>query len=177
MDVILIERITKLGRIGDTVKVRDGFARNYLLSHGKALRASEANIRHLESRRSGLESRDQERKASAITLAERLAGRTFTIVQAAGDNGHLYGSVTARDIRNVLSADGIEVGRDQIELNGSIKIVGLHDIALRLHAEVETSVEINVARSLDEAERQARGEDIASVDAMFDSERDREMIG
>lgn len=172
MEVILLERIAKLGQMGETVKVRDGFARNYLLPLGKALRANEANKKRFESERATLEARNLERKSEAQKVAEVLDGKTFVIVRAAGETGQLYGSVAARDILDVLAGEGFSVGRNQVELNQPIKSIGLHKVTLHLHAEVEISVDVNVARSAEEAERQSKGESLTSADAIYGVDED-----
>ena len=172
MDVILLERIAKLGQMGETVKVRDGFARNYLLPLGKALRANEANKKRFEAERSTLEARNLERKSEAQTVAEKLDGKSFVIVRSAGETGQLYGSVAARDVIDVLAAEGFNIGRNQVELNTPIKAIGLHKVVLHLHAEVEISVEVNVARSAEEAERQSKGESLTSADAIYGVDED-----
>ena len=172
MDVILLERIAKLGQMGETVKVRDGFARNYLLPLGKALRANEANKKRFESERATLEARNLERKSEAQAVAEKLDGKSFIVVRSAGETGQLYGSVAARDIIEVLSAEGFDIGRNQVELNTPIKAIGLHKVVLHLHAEVEISIDVNVARSADEAERQAKGESLTSADAIYGVDED-----
>ncbi|WEZ83902.1 50S ribosomal protein L9 [Rhizobium sp. 32-5/1] len=167
MQVILLERVAKLGQMGETVKVRDGFARNYLLPLGKALRANEANKKRFESERSTLEARNLERKSEAQAVAEQLDGKSFIVVRSAGETGQLYGSVAARDIVDVLTAEGFNVGRNQVDLNNPIKTIGLHDVVLHLHAEVEIKVQMNVARSAEEAERQLKGESLTSADAIY----------
>ena len=172
MDVILLERVAKLGQMGETVKVRDGFARNYLLPLGKALRANEANKKRFEAERSTLEARNLERKSEAQTVAEKLDGKSFIIVRSAGETGQLYGSVAARDIIEALAAEGFNIGRNQVELNTPIKAIGLHKVVLHLHAEVEISIEVNVARSADEAERQSKGESLTSADAIYGVDED-----
>ncbi|MCD2181153.1 50S ribosomal protein L9 [Rhizobium sp. TRM96647] len=172
MEVILLERISKLGQMGETVKVRDGFARNYLLPLGKALRANEANKKRFEAERATLEARNLERKSEAQTVADKLDGKSFVIVRSAGETGQLYGSVAARDIIDALAAEGFNVGRNQVELNTPIKAIGLHKVVLHLHAEVEISVQVNVARSADEAERQAKGETLTSADAIYGVDED-----
>ena len=172
MNVILLARIAKLGQLGETVKVRDGFARNYLLPLGKALRANEANKKRFESERATLEARNLERKSEAQGVAEKLDGKSFVIVRSAGETGQLYGSVAARDIIEALSSEGFNVGRNQVELNTPIKAIGLHKVVLHLHAEVEISIEVNVARSADEAERQAKGESLTSADAIYGVDED-----
>ena len=172
MNVILLERIAKLGQMGETVKVRDGFARNYLLPLGKALRANESNKKRFESERAQLEARNLERKSEAQQVADKLDGKSFIVVRSAGETGQLYGSVAARDIIEVLAAEGFNIGRNQVELNTPIKTIGLHKVVLHLHAEVEISIELNVARSADEAERQLQGESLTSADAIYGVDED-----
>ncbi|SIQ51755.1 LSU ribosomal protein L9P [Rhizobium sp. RU33A] len=172
MQVILLERIAKLGQMGETVKVRDGFARNYLLPQGKALRANEANKKRFDSERATLEARNLERKSEAQTVADALAGKSFIVVRSAGETGQLYGSVAARDVVEILGAEGFNIGRNQVELNTPIKAIGLHQVTLHLHAEVELSVELNVARSAEEAERQSKGESLTSADAIYGVDED-----
>jgi large subunit ribosomal protein L9 len=172
MQVILLERVAKLGQMGETVKVRDGFARNYLLPLGKALRANEANKKRFESERATLEARNLERKSEAQTVAEQLDGKSFIVVRSAGETGQLYGSVAARDIVDVLAAEGFNIGRNQVDLNNPIKTIGLHDVVLHLHAEVEIKVKVNVARSAEEAERQLKGESLTSADAIYGVDED-----
>ncbi|OLP43122.1 50S ribosomal protein L9 [Rhizobium oryziradicis] len=172
MQVILLERIAKLGQMGETVKVRDGFARNYLLPTGKALRANAANKARFEAERATLEARNLERKGEAQAVADVLNGKSFVVVRSAGETGQLYGSVAARDIVDVLAAEGFNVGRNQIELNNPIKTIGLHSVTMHLHAEVEIAVEINVARSAEEAERQSKGESLTSADAIYGVDED-----
>lgn len=172
MDVILLERIAKLGQMGETVKVRDGFARNYLLPQGKALRANEANKKRFEAERATLEARNLERKSEAQTVADALAGKSFIVVRSAGETGQLYGSVAARDVVEILAAEGFNIGRNQVELNTPIKAIGIHQVTLHLHSEVELTVELNVARSAEEAERQAKGESLTSADAIYGVDED-----
>ena len=172
MNVSLLERIAKLGQMGETVKVRDGFARNYLLPLGKALRANESNKKRFESERAQLEARNLERKSEAQQVADKLDGKSFIVVRSAGETGQLYGSVAARDIIEVLAAEGFNIGRNQVELNTPIKTIGLHKVVLHLHAEVEISIELNVARSADEAERQLKGESLTSADAIYGVDED-----
>lgn len=164
MKVILLERVGRMGTIGDEVTVKDGFARNFLLPQGKALRASEANRSKFEAERQTIEARNAERRSEAEKNAESLDGKTIVMVRQAGETGQLYGSVTARDIADALAAEGEKVERSQVDLEGPIKTVGLHEVALNLHAEVAVKVTVNVARSADEAERQANGENLARKD-------------
>ncbi|MCY0146375.1 50S ribosomal protein L9 [Hoeflea sp. G2-23] len=167
MDVILLERIAKLGQMGDTVKVRDGYARNFLLPQGKALRANAANKTRFEAERTVLEARNLERKTEAEQIAEKLNGKTFVVVRSAGETGQLYGSVAARDVIAVLADNGFTIGRSQVDMNNPVKTIGLHTVPLALHAEVNVEVTFNVARSADEAERQFKGEDLSSADAIY----------
>jgi large subunit ribosomal protein L9 len=167
MEVILLERISRLGQMGDTVKVKDGFARNFLLPQGKALRANEANKKKFEGQRAQLEARNLERKSEAETIAEKLDGKSFVVVRAAGETGQLYGSVSTRDIAEMLGTEGFTVARNQVELNQPIKSIGLSNVAIALHPEVEVTVTLNIARSADEAERQAKGEDLTSAEAIY----------
>jgi large subunit ribosomal protein L9 len=158
--------------MGETVKVRDGFARNYLLPLGKALRSNEANKKRFESERATLEARNLERKGEALKVAEVLDGKSFVVVRAAGETGQLYGSVAARDIVDALATEGFTIGRNQVDLNTPIKEIGLHKVSLHLHAEVEVSVELNVARSAEEASRQSQGESLTSADAIYGVDED-----
>ena len=174
MDVILLERIAKLGQMGDTVTVKDGYARNFLLPQGKALRANKANMAHFESQRAHLEARNLERKNEAEAVSEKLSGNTYVAVRSAGETGQLYGSVAARDIVAILEEEGFSVGRSQIELRAPIKIIGLHNVIIALHPEVEAEIVMNVARSEDEAVRQAAGEDLTSRDAFDDDDEAEE---
>lgn len=174
MDVILLERVAKLGQMGDVVKVRDGYARNYLLPQGKALRANDANKARFEQDRVQLEARNLERRGEAQQVADKLDGKSFVVVRAAGETGQLYGSVAARDVATLLGDEGFTIGRSQVELKAPIKSIGLHDVAIALHAEVEVTVQLNVARSADEAERQARGEDLTSADAIYGVDEDED---
>lgn len=160
MQVILLERLGRLGQIGDVVTVKDGFARNFLLPQGKALRATEANRKHFESERAQLEARDLERKGEAEGVAKKLDGQSFIVIRQAGDNGQLYGSVSTRDIATAVTEGGFSIDRRQVQLDRPIKMLGLHEVRVALHGEVLPHVLINVARTEDEAARQARGEDV-----------------
>lgn len=161
MELILLERVAKLGQMGDKVRVRDGYARNFLLPRGKALRATDANKKRFESQRAQIEARNLALRGEAAAVAEKLAGQTFTIIRQAGESGQLYGSVSTRDVAEAASAGGFTLARDQIVLLRPIKTLGLHETPVHLHAEVEVKIVINVARSAEEAERQARGEAVA----------------
>ena len=161
MEVILLERVGKLGHMGDTVRVKDGYARNFLLPHGKALRATEANKKKFESQRAELEARNLEMKREAGDVASTLDGKSFVIIRQAGETGQLYGSVSARDIADAVIAAGFQVQRSQVALLHPIKTLGLHKTPIHPHPEVEAFVTINVARSQEQAERQAKGEDLS----------------
>jgi large subunit ribosomal protein L9 len=160
MEVILLERIARLGQMGDVVRVRDGYARNFLLPQGKALRATDTNRKQFETQRGQLEARNLERKQEAESVSSRIDGHSFIVIRQAAETGQLYGSVTPRDIVEAMEAEGFKVGRNQVALKQPIKSIGLHDVRIILHPEVEVSVTVNVARSPDEAARQARGEDM-----------------
>src|ERR1700682_652592 len=160
MEVILIERVAKLGQIGEVVRVRSGFARNFLLPQGKALRATKENRERFESIRAELEAKNADKKSGADVVAKSLDGQSFILIRQAGETGHLYGSVSARDIMQALSAKEFVVSRQQIVLNMPIKTLGLHKLPVELHPEVEVTITVNVARSPDEAARQAKGEDL-----------------
>ena len=160
MEVILLERVAKLGQMGDVVRVKDGFARNFLLPKGKALRATKDNRAKFETMKSQLEVRNLEQQSEARGVAGKLDGQSFVVLRQASETGQLYGSVSARDIATLLSDGGFMVNRSQIVLNAPIKSIGSHVVPVALHPEVEVTIKINVARSADEAERLARGEDI-----------------
>ncbi len=162
MEVILLERVAKLGQMGETVKVRDGFARNFLLPRGKALRATKSNKEHFDAQRAQLEARNLERRQEAQAVGDKLNGQSFTIIRQAGETGVLYGSVSTRDLAETMTAGGFSVNREQIAINQPIKTLGLHSVPVLLHPEVEVTVTINVARSPEEAERQARGEQVTT---------------
>ncbi|MCC6920046.1 MAG: 50S ribosomal protein L9 [Alphaproteobacteria bacterium] len=161
MQVVLLERVEKLGQMGDVVKVKPGFARNFLLPRGKALRATKANIDRFESERVQLEARNLERKKEAANVAAKLDGQTFVILRQAGETGLLYGSVNTRDIAAAITEGGFTAARNQVILDTPIKSVGMHEVRVQLHPEVRSKVTLNVARNADEAERQARGEDVS----------------
>ena len=158
MDVILLERVAKLGQMGESVRVKNGYARNFLLPRGKALRATEANKKRFESQKATLEARNLQRKSEAEHVAAALTDKSFIIIRQAGETGQLYGSVSTRDIADAISAEGVTISRTQIVLNAPIKALGLYTIPLDLHAEIALTVTINVARSPEEAERQTKGE-------------------
>ena len=163
MHVILLERIGRLGQMGDVVRVKDGFARNFLLPQGKALRATDDNRKQFETQRVHLEARNLELKKEAEGVAGSLDGKSFVAIRQAGDTGQLYGSVSTRDIAEVITEGGFSVDRRQVLLDKPIKALGLHEIRVQLHPEVVVKATLNVARSADEAERQAKGEDVTMV--------------
>ena len=160
MEVILLERIAKLGQMGEVVRVKDGFARNFLLPQGKALRATKDNRGKYEGMKAQLEARNLELKKDAEGVAGKLNGKSFVVLRQASDIGQLYGSVSARDIAVILTDGGFTSSRNQIALHNPIKTIGIHTVPVALHPEVEVTVTINVARNADEADRQARGEDV-----------------
>ena len=160
MEVILLERVAKLGQMGEVVRVRDGYARNFLLPQGKALRATSGNKERFERERSQLEARNLELRSEAQSVSEKLDGQSIIVIRQAGETGQLYGSVSTRDIADGLTSSGFSVGRQQIVLNSPIKSIGLHQVPVSLHPEVEVAITVNVARSAAEAERQAKGEDL-----------------
>lgn len=160
MDIILLERVENLGQMGEIVSVKPGFARNYLLPQGKALRANEQNKSYFESRRKDIEADNLEKKKEAESVALQLEGKQVILIRQAGDSGQLYGSVSARDVADELTEDGVKVGRTQVSLTAPIKTLGLHQVRVVLHPEVDVMVEANVARTADEAELQAQGIDV-----------------
>lgn len=175
MQVILMERVAKLGQMGEVVSVKDGYARNFLLPQGKALRASEANIKHFEAQKAQLEARNLETKAEAEKMAEKLNGQQFTVIRTASDAGSLYGSVTVRDAAEAATAEGFSIDRKQVSLAAPIKELGLHTVHVVLHPEVDVTIELNVARSLEEAELQAAGKSIAELAAEAEAEAEFEI--
>jgi large subunit ribosomal protein L9 len=160
MEVILLERVAKLGQMGEVVRVKDGFARNFLLPKGKALRATEANKSRFEGMKADLQAKNLETKSESDKVGKKLNGKSFPVLRQASESGQLYGSVSPRDLADLLTENGFEVDRNQIALNMPIKTIGQHKVPVQLHPEVEVTITINVARSADEAERLARGEDI-----------------
>ena len=164
MDVILLERIAKLGQMGDIVSVKSGYARNFLLPQGKALRSNKANKTVFEAQRADLEARNLERKSEAEQVKEKLNGASYIIIRSAGQTGQLYGSVSTRDIAASLDENGFKVNRNQVSLTNPIKVIGVHSLQVSLHPEVDAEISVNVARSEDEAERQAAGEDLTGRD-------------
>jgi large subunit ribosomal protein L9 len=174
MQVILLERIGRLGQMGDVVNVKDGFARNYLLPQGKALRATEANRKRFERERAQLEARDLELKSEAQAVSAKLEGQSFIIIRQAGETGQLYGSVSTRDIASAVTEGGFSIERRQVMLDRPIKALGLHEIRVSLHPEVMPHITVNVARTADEAARQARGENVSRV--LTEAEEDAEAV-
>ena len=169
MKVVLLERVENLGAIGDVVTVKDGFARNFLLPRDKARRATSANLKAFEVERAAIEARNEKNKADAQKVADKIDGQTYVMIRQAGETGQLYGSVAGRDVAEAIQAEGGKVERSQVVLNTAIKTLGVHEVPVRLHAEVTAKVKINIARSADEAERQAKGEDV--IAAQFSDER------
>jgi large subunit ribosomal protein L9 len=169
MQVILLERVENLGAIGDVVKVRDGYARNFLLPQNKALRANDANTKLFEARRAEIEARNAEAKSVAEKASGKIDGESYVLIRQAGEAGQLYGSVSSRDIADQIAKSGASIDRGAVVLDKPIKTVGVHDVRVRLHAEVYANVKVNVARSNDEAERQAKGENV--ITAAIEAER------
>jgi len=165
MQVVLLERVEKLGQMGDVVTVKDGFARNFLLPQQKALRATKANLERFERERAQLEARNLDLRKEAEAVAAKLDGRRFTVIRQAAESGSLYGSVTARDISDAATENGYSVERKQVVLDHPVKELGLHDIRVLLHPEVWATVTVNVARNEDEAKLQAAGKDVAETRA------------
>jgi large subunit ribosomal protein L9 len=163
MEVILLERVAKLGQMGDVVRVKDGFARNFLLPRGKALRATTENRSRFESMKSELEARSAALKTDASAVAEKLNGKSFTVLRQASEGGQLFGSVSPRDLVGLLGSAGFDVTRNQIALNTPIKTVGQHSVPIALHPEIDTQISVIVARNADEAARIARGEDVTQL--------------
>jgi large subunit ribosomal protein L9 len=160
IELILMQRVEKLGQMGELVKVKPGYARNYLLPQGKAIRATKANLAQFESQRAQLEAQNLKRREEAERVAERMEGLSVVLIRSAGESGSLYGSVSARDIADGCTAAGLTVGRQQVLLDQPIKTLGLSTVRVELHPEVLLPVVVNVARSPEEAEKQARGEEI-----------------
>lgn len=169
MKVILLERVERLGALGDVVNVKDGFARNFLLPRSKALRANSANLKVFDGMRVDIEARNAKEREAAEKSGKKLDGATYVMIRQAGESGQLYGSVSGRDVADAVNAEGGKVDRAMVVLDRPIKTIGVHPIKLRLHAEVTVTVQVNVARSQDEAVRQARGEDV--IASQFDADR------
>ncbi len=169
MEVVLLERVEKLGQMGDVVSVKPGFGRNFLLPQGKALRATKANIAKFEAQRATLEARNLELKQEAEVVAKKLDGQSFVIIRSASDMGALYGSVTTRDVAEAATAGGFTVDKRQINLDKPVKELGIHDIRVVLHPEVIVTIDVNIARSPEEAELQASGKSIQDARAEEDA--------
>jgi large subunit ribosomal protein L9 len=174
MQIVLLERIEKLGQMGDVVTVKDGYARNYLVPHGKALRATKANLSQFERRRVQLETANLQRKEEATAAAGKIDGRSVVILRQAGEGAQLYGSVNARDIAQAFTADGVSVNRQQVRLASPIKTLGIHQVRIALHPEVDVTVAVNVARTAEEAEIQADPARAAAAAAAEAAEREAE---
>ncbi|TNE64902.1 50S ribosomal protein L9 [Celeribacter ethanolicus] len=175
MQVILLERVAKLGQMGDVVSVKDGYARNFLLPQEKALRASEANIKAFEAQKAQLEARNLETKKEAEAAAEKLDGQKFVVIRSASDAGSLYGSVTPRDAAEAATAGGFSVDRKQVVLKAPIKELGLHEVHVLLHPEVDATIILNVARSPEEAELQSAGKSIQELAAEAEAQAEFEI--
>lgn len=175
MQVILLERVAKLGQMGDVVDVKPGYARNYLLLQGKALSASQANIDSFEAQKAQLEARNLETKKEAQALGDKLDGQQFIVIRSASDGGNLYGSVTTRDAAEAATENGFSVDRKQVVIIQPIKELGLHDVSVTLHPEVEVTITLNVARSPEEAELQASGKSIQELAAEEEAQADFEI--
>ncbi|MDZ4791159.1 MAG: 50S ribosomal protein L9 [Hyphomicrobiales bacterium] len=171
MEVILLERIGRLGQMGDVVKVKDGYARNFLLPHGKAMRATKESRLRFEKERVQLEARNLEMKREAEEVGIKLSGKNFVVLRQAGDSGQLYGSVSTRDVSDVITAGGYSIERTQVLLDRPIKALGVQEVRIGLHPEVIVKVNVNVARTEEEAERQARGEDVTQRREEEDEDR------
>jgi len=163
MEVILLERVSRLGQMGDVVRVRDGFARNFLLPRGKALRATEENRARFTTMKSELEARSLTLKGEAGQVADKLNGKSFTVLRQASESGNLFGSVSPRDIIGLLGSAGFTVSRNQVALNAPIKMIGRHNVQIQLHPEIETLITVIVARNSEEAARIERGEDVTQL--------------
>ncbi len=175
MQVILLERVAKLGQMGDVVDVKPGYARNYLLLQGKALTASKENIASFEEQKAQLEARNLETKKEAEALADRLGGQQFIVIRQASDGGNLYGSVTTRDAAETATAEGFSIDRKQVIIRAPIKELGLHEVEVHLHPEVMVAISLNVARSPEEAELQASGKSIQELAAEEEAQAEFEI--
>jgi large subunit ribosomal protein L9 len=180
MKVILLERVERLGGLGDVVSVKDGFARNFLLPKSKALRATSANLKVFEGQRAEIEARNANEREAASKSGEKLDGSSYILIRQAGESGHLYGSVSGRDVADAANAEGGKIDRSMVVLDKPLKTLGVHDVKVRLHPEVVVTIQINIARSADEAERQARGENVITSqfeeDARIDAEAQADML-
>jgi large subunit ribosomal protein L9 len=169
MKVILLERLEGWGGLGDVVTVKDGYARNFLLPRSKALRANNANLKVFEAQRAEIEARNVKNRDASAAAGQKLDGSSYILIRQAGESGQLYGSVAARDVMDAANAEGAKIERSMVVLDKPIKTLGVHEVKIRLHPEVVVSISLNIARSQDEAERQARGEDV--INAQFEEER------
>jgi large subunit ribosomal protein L9 len=180
MKVILLERVERLGALGDVVTVKDGFARNFLLPRAKALRANDANLKVFEAQRVEIVARNDREREAAAKAGEKLDGTSYVLIRQAGEAGHLYGSVSGRDVADAANAEGAKIDRSMVVLDKPIKTLGVHEVKIKLHAEVVVTIKINIARSADEAERQARGENVITSqfeeDARIDAESQADML-
>jgi large subunit ribosomal protein L9 len=180
MKVILLERVERLGALGDVVTVKDGFARNFLLPRAKALRASDANLKVFEAQRVEIVARNDREREAAAKAGEKLDWTSYVLIRQAGEAGHLYGSVSGRDVADAANAEGAKIDRSMVVLDKPIKTLGVHEVKIKLHAEVVVTIKINIARSADEAERQARGENVITSqfeeDARIDAESQADML-
>ena len=180
MKVILLERVERLGSLGDTVTVKDGFARNFLLPRSKALRATAANLQVFEAQKAQIVARNDKERAAAEKAGEALDGSSYVLIRQAGESGQLYGSVNGRDVADAVNAEGGKIERAQVILDKPIKTLGVHAVKVRLHAEVTVTVNLNIARTQDEAERQARGENVVTSqfeeDRLADEEAAKDML-
>ena len=180
MKVILLERVERLGALGDVVNVKDGFARNFLLPRSKALRATSSNLKVFEGQRHDIEARNLKAKEAASGAGEKLDGTSYILIRQAGETGQLYGSVSGRDVADIVNAEGGKIDRAMVVLDKPIKTLGVHAVKVKLHAEVTVTVNINIARSQDEAERQSRGENVIASqfeeDARLDAESAADML-
>ena len=174
MDVILLERVENLGQMGDVVKVKPGYARNFLLPQKKALRANDANKAIFETQRAELEARNLERKSEAEAAAEKINGKAFVVIRQSSETGILYGSVSSRDIAEAASSEGVHIEKSQVRLDKPLKALGVFSVRIVLHPEVDSYIDINIARSEDEAERQARGENVLAQGDEADDDEDAE---
>ena len=169
MKVILLERVERLGVLGDVVNVKDGFARNFLLPRSKALRATSNNLKVFETQRAEIEARNQREREAAARSGDKLDGQSYVLIRQAGESGQLYGSVSGRDVAEAVNAEGGRIDRSMVVLDRPIKTLGVHPVKIKLHAEVFINVNVNIARSQDEAERQARGENV--IAAQFEEDQ------
>jgi len=172
MKVILLERVERLGALGDVVSVKDGFARNFLLPRSKALRANSSNMKVFEGMRADIEERNANAREAATKAGGKLDGTSYIMIRQAGETGQLYGSVSGRDVADAVNAEGGKIDRAMVVLDRPIKTLGVHEIKVRLHPEVSVTIKVNIARSADEAERQAKGEDVIAT--QFDADRAHE---